>query len=358
MRQDSYGKLCYALGLITAALLYLVFSLSIKRPGPPPSVHSAARSAPAPNTKAMIYLPADILAELIRLRGSIDNAGNPTEAEPHDTIMTEPAAVLGWVLRPSVRINGYMLRSQTSLNFWTPVLYLNAVSQLSDKLTRYLQEQARLKFSMSTDENGFRKTLPLVEAQKKILIVGDSVAFGLGVNDEDTVASRLQRLVGNSYRIVNAAVGGYDGAQAGKMAQKLSAADDFSCLIYVAYQNDFEPAGGVTGVLGRIAAVSERFKKNVIVCFQSSLMHCEPDMFLDFVARNKVNHLQQEVRTMSGSLGFSYCDWTDITDAFQAGQKSLFVRFSLYNDHCHLSPQGNELLAQALFKRLQELKLL
>ena len=45
--------------------------------------------------------------------------------------------------------------------------------------------------------------------------------FGIGVNDEDTIASNLQKLMGNSHRVVNAGVGGYGGEQAYNVARML-----------------------------------------------------------------------------------------------------------------------------------------
>ncbi len=357
MRQSLYGKFCYAAGIITAALVCLAFSIFMKHSEIPQVSQPSVKSKPAPGTKEVIYLPPDILTELIQLRGAIDNAGNPTQQEPHNTILVRPDAEVGYLMRPNVTISEHMLKSRIGLNFWTPALYIDAASEVSNNFKEYLTEQARLKISISTDENGFRRTLPLVKAEKRILIVGDNVAFGLCVNDEDTVASYLQRMVGSRYRIIDAAVDGYDGDQVFKTAKKLSAGNEFSCLIYVAYQDDFQLPGGAAGVLERIRGLSDKFKGNVIVCFQSSLMYCTPDVFLNFLARDKVSRLREEFKTAAGALGFSYCDWVEMADAFQAGRKSLFAKFSLYNDHCHLSPQGNELLARGLFKRLQELKL-
>jgi hypothetical protein len=63
---------------------------------------------------------------------------------------------------------------------------------------------------------------PLVRAKRKILVVGDSVAFGVGVKDGETFSSHLQELMGNARKVVNAGVGGYDGFQAFQIADELS----------------------------------------------------------------------------------------------------------------------------------------
>jgi lysophospholipase L1-like esterase len=40
-------------------------------------------------------------------------------------------------------------------------------------------------------------------------------------------------------------------------------------------------------------------------------------------------------------------------DDFLKVEKSIFSKFSLYTDHCHLSPLGNRLMAEKLFNTLE-----
>jgi acid stress-induced BolA-like protein IbaG/YrbA len=82
---------------------------------------------------------------------------------------------------------------------------------MSERLSAYLKKESRLRYAYSTDDHGFRKTVPSVDSNEQVLIVGDSVHFGVGVADEFTAASHLQKMVGERYRIINASVGGYDG---------------------------------------------------------------------------------------------------------------------------------------------------
>ena len=42
-------------------------------------------------------------------------------------------------------------------------------------------------------------TVPYVKSDRQILLIGDSVAFGVGVDDEHTVASYLQKLTGGQF---------------------------------------------------------------------------------------------------------------------------------------------------------------
>ena len=85
---------------------------------------------------------------------------------------------------------------------------------LSDNLVNYLNNQTLLNYQYSTNKNGFRTTLPKINAKKKILVIGDSVTFGVGVDDTNTVVSKLQQIFGNSIQFINAGVGAYNGLQA------------------------------------------------------------------------------------------------------------------------------------------------
>ena len=77
-------------------------------------------------------------------------------------------------------------------------------------------------FAYRIDGNGHRRTLPAVSSDKELLMIGDSVTFGVGVNDAETAASQLQASLGDSYRVINTGVGGYTGQQAYTVADQLS----------------------------------------------------------------------------------------------------------------------------------------
>jgi hypothetical protein len=66
---------------------------------------------------------------------------------------------------------------------------------------------------ISTDDQGFRSTVNAAKnVRKKILLIGDSFIWGLHVDDKDTVASNLQKLIDVNnleYEIINAGVPGY-----------------------------------------------------------------------------------------------------------------------------------------------------
>jgi lysophospholipase L1-like esterase len=311
----------------------------------------------------VLRLPKDILEELTQLKAPIGNANNPTKLPEHDTFLVRPDKELGFVLRPDVRISVSMLKSTKAINVDPPVLYLKYDDNLeySNRLKAYIKEESRINYSYSTDSNGFRKTVPEVNSDKQILIIGDSVPFGVGVDDENTVASQLQKIIGEQYRIINGGVGNYNGQQAFLMAKKLSNENNFAGLIYVACQNDFMKAeswvGEATDVLTKINTISDRFNNNIIIMLETYMEYNLRDFFLDKGWSDKriekTHSLRKSLPKITAEFGFEYYDWTEIASDFMNKEKSIFSRFALYSDHAHLSPLGNRLMANELFSIIQ-----
>ena len=61
----------------------------------------------------------------------------------------------------------------------------------------------------SIDNRGWRRTVPSVAGSRQVLVLGDSFAFGWGVNDNETLCSYLAAKVVDKARVVNLAVEGY-----------------------------------------------------------------------------------------------------------------------------------------------------
>src|SRR5437870_6180583 len=178
-------------------------------------------------------MPYNILKETISVNAVVDNADNPTQQLSHYTILVDRDEEVGWTLIPNARISLYMLKALNPLNFDPPVLALRSDAKISDDLRSYISRQARLHYTYTVGADGFRTTVPIVEAEHKILMVGDSVLFGEAVNDDSTMSSYLQRMIGESFRVVNAGVGGFSGEQALQMANKAAKKDKYEALIYV-----------------------------------------------------------------------------------------------------------------------------
>ena len=113
--------------------------------------------------------------------------------------------------------------------------------QLRPEVRAFIDRYGTRKIRHRTNDQGDRFTLPAVIAEEKVIVAGDSVANGAMLNDDETLASRLQKL-DRSRQYVNIGVGGAD-------------ADDIACaleriakrypgqireLIYIYCENDFK----------------------------------------------------------------------------------------------------------------------
>jgi hypothetical protein len=350
----------YLMGCLTVTVVFLLVCLFVGyRIGLKNIADLFSEVFPVAKYKKVLSLPEDILAELTELNAVVENAGNPTNQPEHNTLAVIPDEELTYVLRPDTKMFVNVLESTKAFNFDPPVLYLRHDDQfrMSGRLRAYLKKESRLQYTYSTDDHGFRRTVPSVDSPEKVLIIGDSVPFGVGVSDEYTAASHLQKMVNNRYRIVNGGVGGYDGQQAFSMAQRLSSSSKFAGLIYVACQNDFwggeDWSQEAEDVLENIKSISERFSDNIIVVLHTYMEYNLRDIFLEDGWKEqriiKTDRLRSTLPEKCKKYGYQYYDWTDIVDDFMEREKGIFSRFALYADHCHWSPLGNRLVAAKLF---------
>jgi lysophospholipase L1-like esterase len=354
----------YLMGCLTVTIVFFLVCLFVGyRIGQKNIYNIFSQVFPVAKYKKVLSLPIDVLEELTELNAVIENAGNPTNQPEHNTLAVIPDDELTYVLRPDTKVFVNILKSTKAFNFDPPVLYLRHDAQfhMSERLRTYLKKESRLQYTYSTDNQGFRRTVPSVDSPEKVLIIGDSVPFGVGVSDEYTVASHLQKMVNKRYRIVNGGVGGYDGQQAFSMARRLSSSSKFVGLIYVACQNDFMRADDwaleANDVLTKIKSVSERFNNNIMIMLHTYMEYNLRDIFLQDGWREKriekTHALRSALPKICKEYGYGYYDWTDIVDDFLKVEKSIFSRFALYADHCHLSPLGNRLMAEKLFKTIE-----
>ena len=354
----------YLMGCLTAGTVFLFICLFVGyRIGQKNISNLFSEIFPVAQYKKVLSLPEDILEELTELNAVIENAGNPTNQPEHNTLAVIPDDELTYVLRSDTKMFVSVLESTKAFNFDPPVLYLRHDDQfrMSEKLRTYIKKESRLHYTYSTDGHGFRKTVPSVDSNEQVLIIGDSVPFGVGVADEYTAASHLQRMVGNRYTIVNASVGGYGGQQAFLRAKKISNTSKFVGLIYVACQNDFmngkDWIQDAEDVLTKIKSISERFSDNIVIVLHTYMEYNLRDIFLEDGWKEKriinTHALRSALPEICKKYGYEYHDWTDIVSDFMAKEKSIFSRFALYSDHCHLSPLGNKLMATKVFNIIE-----
>ena len=360
-------KVAFLAGNLAASIIFMLMFLFVGyRIGFSNLFEKLWKRVLIPSNK-VLYLPDNLLKELITLDAVVDNTDNPTQQLSHYTILVRPDVEVGWALIPNAHISLYMLKALNPLNFDPPVLALRSDAKISDDLRSYINTQARLHYTYTVDADGFRTTVPIVESQHKLLMVGDSVLFGEAVNDDSTMASYLQKMVGESFRVVNAGIGGFSGEQALQMAKKAAKKSKYDALIYVACQNDFMIQQGVPysvqarEVLKKFAAVKDTFSGNVIVILVPYMEYSINDIlpsggwYREMVA--EMDRLRIEMPSAAKDEGFEFVDGTDIINDYMRQSGTIMARFALYVNNAHLSPLGNRLAAEKLYESLQKLAL-
>jgi len=364
LRQDRTIKIAFLAGALTAlGFVCLIVALAGYRVGFR-AVWEGLRMVVKPSGE-VLWLPKDLMKELIDVRAVIDNAGNPTEQLSHYTILVDRDPRLGWALIPNARVSLYMLKAQNPMNFDPPVLALSADAKISPELKAYLDRQTRLRYKYSVGPDGFRTTLPKVDAEAGILLVGDSVLFGEGVNDDATMASQLQARVGTAVRVINAGVGGYAGEQAFEMAKRESENHRHRALVYVACQNDFMNQAGVSylsqaeRILKMFASLHQRFSGKIVVILQPYMEYVLDDVlqkgawYREMV--NETDRLRAGLPSIARGLGLEYVDGAQIFHDYMIQSGSVFSRFGLFIDDAHLSPLGNQLAAERIDAALRKI---
>ncbi len=376
--QDASFRAAFVAGAITVIVIALLAgSFLLVRVGLPRMalrVRDTVLLATGPKVARVLDLPGDVRAELTELGAVISNAGNPTEngARDHDTFLTRPDPRMGWVLRPGVEVEANVLRPRNPMNLDPPILYMPGRASLSARSRDWLRDKSRLRFRYSTNSSGRRSTVPIVDALRTLLVVGDSVAFGEGVNDSRTVASLLQGMLGTSVRVVNAGVGGYTGAQVLESAR--SALEDlaedrgkgarFDALVYLSSQNDFMEdrersyEAVAEEVYSGMAALRVGFSGKMVTLQVSYLEFIVPDFLLaEGWSEKKMRRSQQLYEALPDIArrhGFAYVDWRELVRDAVRDNRSIFASAALYVDHGHLSPEGSRFVATAIRGALEQ----
>jgi lysophospholipase L1-like esterase len=362
MHNRTRDGIAYLAGVLNAlCLLAILIGFAIWRVGLDP-LGRLAREVIAPGAAGdrpddlLPPMDAGLLDEVRRLGGVFDNAENPTGAAAHDNLLVRPHPTRSYVLRPNARVDAYMLATGQALNLDPPVLYMAPDAPMSVPLRAWVDTHSRLRYRFAVDERGFRRTLPVVRASRRVLMVGDSVLFGVGVDDRSTLASALQQLVGDTVEVTNAGVGGYGVEEIYGTAEELTAEQGYDALVYVACLNDFDDAspatyvGSATAMLERLAELAPRVEGRIAVLLQAHLQYTAWDVLQEAGWTPRENALADALRQglppVARRLGFAYLDFASRAALTSQAEGSLFHRFALYADQVHFSPLGNRLAAE------------
>lgn len=77
------------------------------------------------------------------------------------------------------------------------------------------------------------------KVKKRILVVGDSFTFGVGLNQDETFPVMLNNLLGDEWEVVNAGIWGIGTVQSILLVHKYEQIVDPDIVIYLFYPNDF-----------------------------------------------------------------------------------------------------------------------
>jgi hypothetical protein len=353
---DRMAAIAFVVGLSTAGSIAIAFFVFLGIRIGFSAIWAASGVVPV---ETLPDMPQELVTELAEMDAVIDNADNPTGAPRHDTILVQPDEEFKFVLRPGVSVDAFQVRSADPVNLDPPIVYVKSGSSMSPELRAYLAKNTRVRFTYNIDEDGFRRTVPDVEAPRRILMVGDSGLFGVGVDDDATIASNLQQIVDSSYRVVNAGVGGYNGDQAFRVARRLSEREDYALLVYVAHHTDFfEPRyisnpEKARGVIANFETLRGRFPEGIVVALITFLEYTSEDVLLTqgWPHRERIESadlLHRELPVIAREAGSPLVDWTDIVAEFRRREKTIFAPWSLYVDHAHLSPRATQVFAERI----------
>jgi hypothetical protein len=98
-------------------------------------------------------------------------------------------------ISPKANLNKTLTLLRTTLSEpLDPIFaYYDRNASLSPELTLFFQDYAYGAHALTTNALGERVTVPAVEQQRKVVVAGGSAAFGLLVDDANSLASRLQK---------------------------------------------------------------------------------------------------------------------------------------------------------------------
>ncbi len=356
----------YISGFLTATLILFIFLLFVgykigykKLGNNIVEIVKIKRGEYGKTYKDILYLPNNIIDELKSLNAPVENARNVIPIAEDKKLLTQPDSALGFILKKNIKLDVHLLDFINNPNLDPPVLHYSTGDVLSNNLINYLKNQTILHYQYSTDENGFRTTLPKINANDKILVIGDSVTFGVGVDDTNTVVSKLQQIFGDSIKFINAGIGNYTGHQAIRKASIESQNNKYKSIVYIACQNDFESVNDAEKTLLALNNISNQFNKNITVVLHTYMEYnLQKFLFLPEKSYWKeigiplADDLRKNFPNLCKKYGFNFLDWSTIIEEYKMENKSVFSPFNLYVDHCHLSPEGNSLMANHIAKKL------
>jgi lysophospholipase L1-like esterase len=260
--------------------------------------------------------------------------------------------------RPDQRKVMAYIRSTTFQIFDPPLLFVNEDAYGGD-IEAFVETYGGAPVRLTINASGERVTVPTSYAPAKVLVAGDSVANGVGVDDPDTLSSQLQAL-DPARQYVNLGIASAGAADIACALERAASRYDGAIdeLIYVYCENDFDSRrryGTPEALIGWLRSFVERegIDKTTIV-FAPYIYNVIPQLtrFKGYRGEWFPTHFADAKRLeeLAREAGFRFVSVADIAVAEIDAQSSQFAAFSLFVDHVHLSPLGTERLVEQLRK--------
>jgi lysophospholipase L1-like esterase len=238
-------------------------------------------------------------------------------------------------------------------------------SRLHPEVQAFIDRYGTRRIRHRTNDQGERLTLPAVEAEDKVIVAGDSIANGAMLNDDETLASRLQKL-DPARQYVNIGIGGADADEIACALERAARRHrgQIRELIYIYCENDFKedkPMGQPEDVISWLRQyVTVQGVDQVTILYAPYIYNVVPYLtrFRDYRGGDFDSHKNERERLvqLASKAGFDFVDMAEFALHEIEIMGSQFAALTLFVDHAHWSPSGTMKMAEYLTaRRISEL---
>ena len=228
---------------------------------------------------------------------------------------------------------------------------------LDPEVAAFIERYHFREVTLTTNQFGDRITLPEVDSERKVIVGGDSMANGVLLNDDETLASQLQaRDPARQY--INTGINGISPREVICAIERAVDTYDGNVeeLIYLYSENDFE-SGEPLGTPEEVVAWMKDFAreqdlKKVTVVYAPYFYNIMPQLtrFKGYRGHFFPHHSDERRRLaeLVTAAGFRHIDVTDIAREENQRAGTLFAAFALFVDATHYSRYGTGRLVEHL----------
>lgn len=256
--------------------------------------------------------------------------------------------------KPGAVYDLYFMRSRI-YNPFDPIVYkANAGEEPTGDVLAFRDRYTLAPKRNTIDAHGDRVTWPASTASNLILVLGDSVAFGAGLSDEETLSSQLQGRY-PAWRWINVGVSGCNARDnLSRLDQRIKTyGSQIKGVIYVHCENDYDAGRGddpsriISELATRLDAAAIPIR---VLIYQMFVYRTLPDLFRErpAVETRQYYRLKHEMLTEARKRGFETIDFYAIVEQYRKAQGLPLAGLHLYVDHCHFSALGTRLVAESI----------